>query len=78
MEVHLIPELEAKLNAMAAETGRATDALVQDAVAGSFEELAQVRAMLDRRYDEVKSGIVKPRDGAEFFQSLRQREDELL
>ena len=78
MEVHLTPELEAKLNEMATKTGRATDELVQDAMAGYLEELADVRGMLDRRYDEIKSGKVKPIDGEAFFESLRQREDELL
>lgn len=78
MEVHLTPELEAKLNEMATKTGRATDDLVQDAMAGYLEELADVRGMLDRRYDEIKSGKVKPIDGEAFFESLRQREDELL
>ncbi len=78
MEVHLTPELEAKLNEMATRTGRATDELVQDAMAGYFEEVAHVREMLDRRYDEVKSGKVKPIDGEAFFESLREREDELL
>ncbi len=63
---------------MATRTGRATDELVQDAMAGYFEEVAHVREMLDRRYDEVKSGKVKPIDGEAFFESLREREDELL
>ncbi len=78
MEVHLTPELEAKLNEMATKTGRATDELVQDAMAGYFEEVTQVREMLDRRYDEVKTGKVKPIDGEAFFEGLRQREDKLL
>ncbi len=78
MEVHLTPDLEAKLNALATETGRATDELVQDVMAGYLDELAQVRATLDRRYDDIKSGRVKPIDGEAFFESLRQREEELL
>jgi predicted DNA-binding protein len=78
MEVHLTPELEAKLNEMATKTGRATDELVQDAMAGYLEELADVHGMLDRRYYEIKSGKVKPIDGEAFFESLRQREDESL
>ncbi len=49
MEVHLTPELEAKLNEMATKTGRATDELVQDAMAGYLQELAEVRGTLDRR-----------------------------
>jgi predicted DNA-binding protein len=78
MEVHLPPDVEAKLNALVTETGRAADEFVQDAMAGYFEELAQVRAMLDGRYDEVKSGQIKPIDGEAFFESLRQREEALL
>jgi predicted DNA-binding protein len=46
MEVHFTPDVEAKLNALATETGRAADEFVQDAMAGYFEELAGVRDML--------------------------------
>ena len=45
---------------MATKTGRATDELVQDAMAGYLDELAEVRGMLDRRYDEIKSGRSNP------------------
>ncbi len=30
------------------------------------------------RYDDIKSGRMKPIDGEAFFENLRQREDELL
>ena len=53
MEVHFTPDIEARLNQLATETGRAKDEFVQDAMAGYFEELAQVRGMLDSRYDDV-------------------------
>ena len=78
MEVHLTPDVEAKLNALVTETGRAATEFVQDALAGYFEELAQVRAMLDSRYDAIKSGTVTPLDGEAFFETLRQREESLL
>ena len=45
MEVHFTPEIEKKLNELAAQSGRPTDELVQDAVAGMFDELAETRAM---------------------------------
>jgi predicted DNA-binding protein len=77
MEVHLSPELEARLNEISSKTGRATEELVQDAMAGYLADLSDVREMLDRRYDEVKTGKVKPIDGEAFFESLRQREEEL-
>jgi predicted DNA-binding protein len=76
MEVHLRPETESRLHELAAKTGRATDELVEDAMAAYLQELADVREMLDRRYDDVKSGRVKPIDGEAFFESLRKREDE--
>jgi hypothetical protein len=79
MEVHFTPETEKKLKDLAAQSGRGTpDKLVQDVVEGYFDELAQTREMLNSRYDDLKSGRVKPIDGEEFFESLRRREDELL
>ena len=78
MEVHLRPETESRLQELAAQTGRAPDELVEDAMVGYLQELAQTRQMLDGRYDDVKSGRVKPIDGEAFFESLRQREEEVL
>jgi predicted DNA-binding protein len=73
MEVHLTPDLEAQLNQLSAETGRAKEDLVQDAMAGYLAELSQVRNMLDSRYDDIKSGKIQPLNGAEVFASLRQK-----
>ena len=78
MEVHFTPDVEAKLHALATETGRTADEFVQDALAGYFEELVKVRGMLDSRYDDIKSGRVQPIDGEEFFENLRQREARLI
>lgn len=49
MEVHFLPDLERKLAELATTTGRAADALVQGAVAGYLDELADIRETLDRR-----------------------------
>lgn len=78
MEVHVTPEMAKKLNDVAATTGRAPEQLVEDALAGYLEELAAVRETLDSRYDDLKSGRVKPIEGEAFFERLRQREDDLL
>jgi Arc/MetJ-type ribon-helix-helix transcriptional regulator len=79
MEVHFPPETEQKLQELVAENGRGTAAeLVQDVVEGYFDELAQTRQMLNSRYDDLKSGKVKPIAGEEFFEGLRRREDESL
>ena len=64
MEVQLTPEVQAKLDQLSGETGRAQDEFVQDALAGYLDELAQVRGMLDSRYDDLQTGRVAliPRD----------------
>jgi predicted transcriptional regulator len=77
MEVRLKPETESRLNELASKSGRRTDELVEDAMAGYLSEVAAVREMLDSRYDEIKTGRVAPIDGEAFFESLRQSEDEL-
>ena len=51
---------------------------MQDAIAGCLKELAQTREMLKSRYDDLKSGRVKPHRHRRIFQQLRRREDELL
>jgi predicted DNA-binding protein len=78
MEVHLKPETESRLNELSTQSGRPTDELVEDAMAGYLAEVAEVRSMLDGRYDDIKSGRVKPIDGEAFFEDLRQREEKLL
>jgi len=78
MEVHFKPETESRLRELASKSGRPTDELIEDAMAGYLAEVAEVRNMLDSRYDDIKSGRVKPIDGEGFFDNLRQREDELL
>jgi hypothetical protein len=78
MEVHFAPDLQARIDQLVLETGRAPDKLIEDAMAGYVAELAETREMLDSRYDDLKSGRVTPVDGEAFFESLRKREDELL
>ncbi len=78
MEVHLKPETESRLNELASKSGRPTDELVEDAMAAYLTEAAELRGALDSRYDDIKSGRVKPIDGEAFFEDLRRREGELL
>ncbi|HEX4133896.1 MAG TPA: hypothetical protein VHY84_04670 [Bryobacteraceae bacterium] len=63
MEVHFAPELQARIDQLLTETGYSPDQLVADAMAGYVAELAETRQMLDSRYDDLKSGRVKPIDG---------------
>jgi predicted DNA-binding protein len=78
MEVHLKPETESRLNELFTQSGRPTDELVGDAIAGCLAEVAEVRGILDGRYEDIKSGRVRPIDGEAFFKDLRQREGQLL
>jgi predicted transcriptional regulator len=73
MALHLRPETESRLQELATQTGRAPNDLIEDAMAGYLQELAQVRGMLDGRYDDLKSGRVKSVDGEEAFASLRRK-----
>jgi len=73
MEVHLTPDMEKKLIDLAGQSGRGIDELLRDALVGYFEELAQTRAMLNSRYDELKSGRVKPIPGDEVEAHFREK-----
>lgn len=73
MEVHFALDVEKKLNDLAAQSGRAPDEILQDALAGFFAELVETRDMLNSRYDDLKSGGVKPIDGEEAFSRLKAK-----
>ena len=74
MEVRFAPDTEKKLKDLAAQGGRGTaDKLVQDVVAGYFDELAQTREMLTDRYDSLKTGRVKPLSGEEIVAHFREK-----
>src|SRR5258707_79465 len=51
----------------------APDELIEDAVAWYFEELTQTREMLNSRYDDLKSGKVKPISDAEVIVTSARR-----
>lgn len=71
--MHFDSALQAQLDKLATDTGRNADELVEDALAGYLQELARTREMLDRRYDDLKSGRVKAIDGEEAFASLKAK-----
>lgn len=73
MEVNFTPDIEAKLDQLATQTGRAKDEFVLDAMAGYFDDLAQLHETLNSRYDDIKSGKVKLIPGEEieaYFRDL--------
>jgi predicted transcriptional regulator len=73
MEINLPPDVEKKLNDLAAQSGRGADELLQDALAGYLDELTATRGLLDSRYDELKSGRAIPIDGEEAFARLKAK-----
>ena len=73
MEVQWEPALQAKLDQIAHESGRAAADLVHDAVAGYVDELAETRQILDSRYDDIKSGKVKLIPGEEVEAYFREK-----
>lgn len=73
MEVHFTPETEKKLKDISAQSGRGTDDLVEDAMAAYVDELLQTRDMLNSRYDDLKSGRVKPIPGDEVEAYFREK-----
>ena len=74
MEIQFTSETERKLKDLAAQTGRGTAAeLVQDVVEGYFHDLAQTREMLNSRYDDLKSGRLKPISRDEIVAYFREK-----
>lgn len=65
MEVHVKPEVQAKLDQMVRESGRPSDELVEDALIVYFDELADARGTLDSRYDDLESGKMRLISGDE-------------
>jgi hypothetical protein len=70
---HFISDVEKKFNDLAAQSGRRTDDLLQDALAAPFDELVETRDMLNDRYDEPRRGNVEPVDGEAAFARLKAK-----
>jgi hypothetical protein len=74
MEIRFAPKTEKKLKVLAAQSGgKTSDELVQDVIEGYFDELAQTRTVLNSRYDDLKSGRVKPIPGDEVEAYFRDK-----
>ena len=73
MDLRLKPGLAAKIDQWSAQTGRPACDLVEDAVAAYFNELGELRATLDSRYDGVASGRVQLVDGQDARTLLKKR-----
>ncbi|MBZ5666414.1 MAG: hypothetical protein LAO30_17600 [Acidobacteriia bacterium] len=69
------PDIQAKIDQWVAETGRGPDELIEDAMAGYFEELSRTQEMLNSRYDDLNSGRVNPIPGDEVIARLCEKSE---
>ncbi len=77
MEVRLKPETQSWLNELANQSERPAEESMEDAVAAYLNELAETRASLDSRCEEIKTDRVKPIDGELFVEELPWREADI-
>jgi len=73
VQINLTPQTQAKLDKLAQETGRNADDLVEDALVGYLDEVAQLRQILDSRYDDLMSGQLKAIDGDVALAQMREK-----
>lgn len=73
MEVQFSSEAEKKLNELAEQSGRGTSEVLEDALAGYYEEIGELRRTLDKRYDDMRSGRVKGIPGEEVEAYFREK-----
>jgi predicted DNA-binding protein len=73
VQINLTPQTQAKLDKLAQETGRNADDLVEDALVGYLDEVAQLRQILDSRYDDLKSGQLQAIDGDVALAQMREK-----
>jgi hypothetical protein len=73
VQINLTPQPQAKLDKLAQETGRNADELVEDVLVGYLGEVDQLREVLDRRYDDLKSGRVSAIDGDVALAQMREK-----
>jgi predicted DNA-binding protein len=75
MPIQLTPEHEARIKELARQTGRDNTEVLSEVIDSYFEELGRINAILDRRYDAIKSGEVRPSRGDEVFERLRRKSE---
>ena len=76
MELNLRPETESRVQDWMNQTGRPAVELIEDALAGYLEEVAEVRTMLASRYEDYKSGKTTAISAQEALERLRRKSDE--
>jgi predicted DNA-binding protein len=78
MSLEIKPSQEAKIAALAAKTGRDKSEILEEVIDSYFDELADVRQMLDQRYDQFKAGPVKALTPEQLREDIVRRKREFL
>ncbi len=73
MEINLGTELQSPLVRLVVESGRTANQFIEDAMAIYSVELAEVRNMLNSRYDDIAAGRVTPIMRSEVISRLREK-----
>ncbi len=78
MSLEIKADQEAKIADLAAKTGRDKAEILEEVIDSYFDELADVRQMLDQRYDSFKSGDVKALAPEQLREDIDRRKREFL
>jgi len=78
MSLEIKPSQEAKIAALAAKTGRDKAEILEEVIDSYFDELTDIREMLDQRYDDFKSGRVKELTPDQLREDIEFRKREFL
>ena len=78
MSLEIKPTQEAKIAALAASTGRDKTEILEQVIDSYFDDLDDVRKILDRRYDDFKSGRIQSLTPQELRDHLDRRKREFL
>ena len=78
MSLEITPGQEAKIAALAASTGRDKSEILEQVIDSYFDDLDDIRKILDRRYDDFKSGRIKSLTPEECRDHLDGRKQEFL
>ena len=76
MSLEIKPNQEAKIAALAAKTGRDKAEILEEVIDSYFDELTEIREMLDRRYDDFKSGRAKELTPEQLREDIERRKRE--
>jgi len=78
MSFQIKPNQEAKIADLAAKTGRDKAEILEEVIDSYFDELADVREMLEQRYDQFKAGRVKELTPEQVREDIERRKREFL